>query len=217
MTITLMPTTLKVVPENFSKENDLSILEQNTTPFSFEKDAALLPDQRTIEISKKFKMINLEFLKSRHGGFPKFSVFTLNSNCCFFEAKVDSNNSFTARCNFNSLVIKQQFADIFKIVVEKAFKEKLKGNFGSTTLNMKCKFNGVIPDESRKIIQDEQKNFDEIIIVAEAAKWEFFQKSIPLPYTPDPLVIGIIGNYSFLIHQFNTTTLEKYIAKEFIQ
>lgn len=215
---TLLAETLKVVPEKFSKQTDLSILNQTTQAFAFEKDAKYLPDKRTIAMSEKFKMIDLDFLKSRHKTFPKFSVFTLNSKICQIGSKVEGSEAKTSFiCNFNSLIVKQKYADIFARLADNAYKIKISGDFMSSWVAMTCEFNGVIPDESRGIITKEAQNFDEILIVAEASKWKMENFSVPIPYTRDPLVIGIIGIYAFLIHQFDVTPMEDYVFKEFIK
>jgi hypothetical protein len=86
-------------------------------------------------------------------------------------------------------------------------------------------FNGLVPASTRQKIKYFKKTNPfgtEVYIISEAKKhdWDIriekTERPSPRSVTKDPLVVGIIpSGAAYLIDHFNTTTFEKYVAKEF--
>lgn len=89
---------------------------------------------------------------------------------------------------------------------------------------MSCKIGiemgGALPDDARKAIKDNQSNFEDIYVVAEAKRWTMTRKQdFKLPekrrVEADPLIIGRKNGCYYLIHTFDLTPVEKWLRAEF--
>ena len=84
-----------------------------------------------------------------------------------------------------------------------------------------CTMNGIIPDHIMQKVQDIQKDFEEISIVAEVTdRWSEVEIVRPKPIVnTDPLVIGMKRFQGkpryFLIDAFDLTRVEEYVRLEF--
>lgn len=90
---------------------------------------------------------------------------------------------------------------------------------GSVEYLISAKFEGVIPASVRTIIRKavDSKNFQEVFILAEVPEWKITTRPAPRPIAHgDPLVVGYDGKHMRLIHAFDTTSFEQYIAEEFV-
>jgi hypothetical protein len=94
--------------------------------------------------------------------------------------------------------------------VYKAEHEKLK-------CSVSAKFQGVIPEEQRKLIREYglKKYFDRIFLLTEC-QCDVQYKVIPAPIRIDPLIIGIRNKDDrfFLVSQFDLQPLEQNVADE---
>lgn len=82
-------------------------------------------------------------------------------------------------------------------------------------VSIETKFNGLIPDDVRQKIVECKKEFKQIFIVAEAAKYKLTEKVVTAPKPRpnlDPLVVGYDGTNFWLIAAFDMTPLEEYIS-----
>lgn len=70
-------------------------------------------------------------------------------------------------------------------------------------------FHGLIPQTTREKIEEARPLFDEIAIVSEEHQWKAEEIKV------DPLIIGMIGESTFLIDHFDTTGAEDYIIAKF--
>jgi len=81
--------------------------------------------------------------------------------------------------------------------------------------NIISRFNGIIPYETRQKIEKSMDFFkkNELYIIAETKPEEWSNEKI---IYKDPLLVGEKYDACFLIDHFNTTSLEHYVASEFI-
>ena len=86
------------------------------------------------------------------------------------------------------------------------------------SMTMQSKFEGLIPEAVRQNIKgiNASWEFDEVILVCEAANWTIEEEVIELPKNRDPLVIGVKNNICYLLDKFDVTSLENYVSKEFV-
>jgi hypothetical protein len=81
-------------------------------------------------------------------------------------------------------------------------------------------FNGLLPKETRKKALEAREHFDDLyLIVDQQNRWQSELLPDPAPRGLDPLLIGELNHSGkmkyFLIHQFNLTEAEQYLADEF--
>ena len=95
-----------------------------------------------------------------------------------------------------------------------------RGYRGKTLLTLEEQFLGFIPDSTKERIAEALQIFGDykswsdetepnIYIIKEAVSW---QRVVP---AGDPLVIGVRGKQAYLIDQFDTTPIERYVVDEF--
>ena len=83
-----------------------------------------------------------------------------------------------------------------------------------------AEFNGILPKETREKARAAKDHFDKLyLIVDQQRRWKGALLSDPRPRALDPLLIGELkrGRCSkfILIHQFDLTEAEQYLADEF--
>ena len=119
--------------------------------------------------------------------------FTVNSNLLFPLACMRNDIVFefagTGYCNLRQLVIAPEF-------------------------------NGILPKETREKARAAKVHFDKLyLIVDQQHRWKSVLLPDPRPRTLDPLLIGELkqgrGRKYYLIHQFELTEAEQYLADEF--
>lgn len=78
------------------------------------------------------------------------------------------------------------------------------------------KFSGIIPDNVRELIKNEQINFERIYLIEEGYNWKI-NDSVELKKkpNPDPLIVGVKDGRYWLLTKFDVTPLENLIATEF--
>lgn len=84
--------------------------------------------------------------------------------------------------------------------------------------DLRTYFSGVVPSKIRKMINDAalEKEFDKLLLVQEVQEWTINKETISPPVRAwDPLLVGVKAGKAFLLAQFDTTSLEEYVAKEF--
>jgi hypothetical protein len=83
-----------------------------------------------------------------------------------------------------------------------------------------AEFNGILPKETRKKACAAKDHFDNLyLIVDQQHRWKSVLLPDPRPRILDPLLIGELkqgrGRKYYLIHQFDLTEAEQYLADEF--
>jgi hypothetical protein len=83
-----------------------------------------------------------------------------------------------------------------------------------------AEFNGILPKEARETARAAKDHFDNLyLIVDQQHRWKGALLPDPRPRALDPLLIGELkqghGYQFFLIHQFDLTEAEQYLADEF--
>ena len=88
-------------------------------------------------------------------------------------------------------------------------------------LVISAEFNGILPKETRETARAAKDHFDKLhLIVDEQHRWKSTMLPDPRPRALDPLLIGELKQGGadakfFLIHQFDLTEAEQYLADEF--
>lgn len=77
-------------------------------------------------------------------------------------------------------------------------------------VSLTAKFSGIIPAEAKQQIQKAKTQFDSVLLLQEAVEWD-----AELHPVPDPLIIGVKNGVYYLVGDFDTTTMEEYVKKEF--
>jgi hypothetical protein len=83
-----------------------------------------------------------------------------------------------------------------------------------------AEFNGILPKEAREKARAAKDHFDNLyLIVDQQHRWKSVLLPDPKPRILDPLLIGELkqgrGRKYYLIHQFELTEAEQYLADEF--
>jgi hypothetical protein len=83
-----------------------------------------------------------------------------------------------------------------------------------------AEFNGILPKEAREMARAAKDQFDKLyLIVDQQHRWKSALLPDPRPRALDPLLIGELKRGRcrkfFLIHQFDLTEAEQYLADEF--
>ena len=87
-------------------------------------------------------------------------------------------------------------------------------------LVISAEFNGILPKETREKARAAKDHFDNLyLIVDQQHRWKSVLLSDPRPRILDPLLIGELKQGPvrkyYLIHQFDLTDAEQYLADEF--
>ena len=83
-----------------------------------------------------------------------------------------------------------------------------------------AEFNGILPKEAREKARAAKDHFDNLyLVVDQQHRWKSVLLPDPMPRILDPLLIGELkqgrGCKYYLIHQFDLTEAEQYLADEF--
>ena len=83
-----------------------------------------------------------------------------------------------------------------------------------------AEFNGILPKETREKARAAKDHFDNLyLIVDQQHRWKSVLLPDPRPRVLDPLLVGELkqsrASKYYLIHQFNLTEAEQYLASEF--
>jgi hypothetical protein len=83
-----------------------------------------------------------------------------------------------------------------------------------------AEFNGILPKEAREKAHAAKDHFDNLyLIVDQQHRWKSVLLPDPKPRILDPLLIGELkqgrGRKYYVIHQFDLTEAEQYLADEF--
>ncbi len=79
-------------------------------------------------------------------------------------------------------------------------------------LRATARFDGVIPDDVRRMIVSAREQFKDIRILAEIEHWQIEETELPA-LNADPLVIGYDGEEFWLLAAFDITPLEEAIRQ----
>jgi hypothetical protein len=83
-----------------------------------------------------------------------------------------------------------------------------------------AEFNGILPIEAREKARAAKDHFDNLyLIVDQQYRWKSVLLPDPRPRVLDPLLVGELkqsrASKYYLIHQFDLTEAEQYLASEF--
>jgi hypothetical protein len=83
-----------------------------------------------------------------------------------------------------------------------------------------AEFNGILPREAREKARAARDHFDNLyLIVDQQCRWKSELLPDPAPRSLDPLLVGEVTQAGeskfFMIHQFELTEAERYLADEF--
>jgi len=178
----------------------------------------------------RWPVISLEFLRMRDkDGFPRFAVFTPESNWCIFSGNFWKGSISRGAMWGNGLslelqrlsasLVQEYFGDIVKRMKTESKCGLFTGIGGGITCCISQQFNGVIPDS----VREQMSVCAEIvpgrtIVVSEATPWKVSTRPHPALSDPDPLVIRVVdGNpaEALLVAHFDATKAEEYVMREF--
>lgn len=202
------------------------------------------------ESEGKFPKLSLEFLDQIYFdnkvgcNMPKFScvsLFNPNGEIAYCSAMLpDRNHDFFYKRDGHS-IFSNTVSEIEKILNSKLVQcinsqlDQIKQILGKpkknpqyveyTNIYTTYKFQGILPEKTRKIAKDHCIYFNKnLFLICDAENaWEF-SKEKPMTFVEpkrDPLLVGIeIKNNTinmFLLDKFDVTLAEDYITKEFIE
>jgi hypothetical protein len=83
-----------------------------------------------------------------------------------------------------------------------------------------AEFNGILPRDTRELARAAREQFDNLyLVVDQQNRWKSELLPDPAPRSLDPLLVGELkqgqGSRFFVIHQFDLTEAEQYLADEF--
>lgn len=192
-----------------------------------------------------YPRIDLEFLRMRKKGWPRFAVYNLNSPIAFIETRAHRRNSpwnpateYFYGSSYQTQqyyrrgtdgvktlgrnIFDEYFTDIFNKFKKRCKKKKrIRRAFFNFELDVsfriQTKFNALIPTKVRKEIEEARKTFNKsIYLIGEADKWTLKEEVKVTPVRPvDPLVIGVKGMKAFLISSFDLAPVEDMVIREF--
>lgn len=219
--------------DNYSHKVDVKPIESHPSEgcFVFETDSSfrIKEFQEHNSLKTHFKVLNLEFLKMRRNGWPRFAIFSPHVRNCNFTLFFNwQETRVTPQASFEAWLQELYFKDIFCRLAKDAIRIGVKHVRG-VTAKLSCGFNGFIPNEKRALIQcwrncslptgEVIPAFDSLYIIKEADKWEYVieeqEESIIQLVSRDPLVVGIKGSQAYLLDSFDVTPLEYYVGQEF--
>lgn len=91
-------------------------------------------------------------------------------------------------------------------------KLRLRQNGRNVELRATARFDGVIPDDVRRVITTAQAQFKDIRVLAEVEAWKIEETELP-SLRADPLVIGYDGEEFWLLATFDITPLEEAVRQ----
>lgn len=156
----------------------------------------------------KFSRLTMDFLSGKHkdGSTPLFALVGVEEKECIVGARTVhdkyTNRTSTERPNTlaNSFLAQYQLRDV-------------------SPLGFAAKLRTIVPAEVRRKIRQQQPHFDSIGILWQTEPEEWTQPKERIIPNRDPLVIGVKKingkTYCWLLHQYNASPAESYIAREF--
>tara|TARA_Y100000310_G_scaffold274753_1_gene290969 strand:+ start:2336 stop:3085 length:750 start_codon:yes stop_codon:yes gene_type:complete len=176
----------------------------------------------------QFKQIDMGFLRSRDAkGYPAFVIMQIANERALFTTWGDeaiwTNLPYINARQSESIVreirtiLDPIFADVMNKMRKNAIWRVIKGKSRSK-ISIYQRFKGVIPFEIKKECLT-GRLFDptSLFLVFESTGWKTSVKTESIPMLVDPLIIGYAkttGKF-YLLADFDTTTAEEYVKKEF--
>ena len=188
------------------------------------------------DLDVDYPRIDLEFLRMRKKGWPRFAVYTLDSPIAYVQTRLqrDQNNwgrqpvNYLFGCNYGNESIglnhplDEYFEDTFNNLKKKCMRKKwFTRKISRAGLNIysriQTKFNGLIPPRVRIEIMKAKNVFGRgIYLVGEVEKWTLKEHvEIEPVRRVDPLVIGVKSGVGFLIDSFDLAPVEVMVRREF--
>ena len=192
-----------------------------------------------------YPRIDLEFLRMRKKGWPRFAVYNLQDPISFLQTQLyrewNKKEKFYFSGNYQKAqdsysrsphgtqkigtgIFDEYFEDIFEEFKKRCIKShRWTRKFANSVLDIRfriqTKFNALIPPRVRKEIKEARKTFTEsIYMIGEAEEWTL---SNEVKITPvrrvDPLVIGVKGRKAFLVTSFDLAPVEDMVRREFTE
>jgi hypothetical protein len=204
---------LKAEEVSLSSARDSFFGVERLSTSQIEEAAKRLRSDRLF-MGKGWKRLSMEPLKWTRGwgSYPVFALYSLDDNVM----QMSNQGGISRPANLPSAIVK-------------CYEPSYRG-LGSyeRTEHIFTTFQGVIPMEVRKRIAEAMKLFESrsehnvpvthIYLMAEATKWESGVAYTPKAVTnADPIVVGYDGLDLWWIDDFNLSSLEDYVIKEFPQ
>jgi len=215
-------------------EKDLQSIERS---LDFGIESVARKELLTARLQSVFPTVDPSFLNMRsrevysleYGGYsfacnvdlllPRFAVYSLDSPHCEIEISLKYKNREYRDTELWMESVEMTHPEL-PLLLENPLKEAIRlGEWDSfcgdrahcDTWEFTSVFQGIIPKETKERIKQSQKAFGkDIYIIAEAKDW--IGQEIPIE---DPLVVGVIDDTCFLLDEFDCTTMEAYVAREF--
>lgn len=110
-------------------------------------------------------------------------------------------------------IVMDQYGEMFKGLRKHLSQDPFTGR---RRINLSYTYEGVIPDEMRKIIAREHLSgrFDDLGLICEVDKWEINEERVPRQLL-DPILVGVKNNALWVLGSFDPTPVEHYITQEF--
>ncbi len=169
--------------------------------------------------------LSLEPLKWRDkNGYPTLVLFGLDSPKFEISAQGDwdwnthgifDRRVWTVRKSVEGLKhLDNKLLDYYQDVFEKVRTLSAKKK---ADVILSCSYSGIIPEETRKKIDEYRSKFARLYVLSEAKDWKVTVEEKPKPPVQllDPLLVGWDKTDLWLIDHFEMTTLERLVASQF--
>lgn len=172
-----------------------------------------LAELEGVRLDNMFPRIDLSFLRWRRkaDGWPVFAVYSIDNPLCEIGSRQRRRRESYMVPEIEmpgGTLLDTYFDDVEERLEKIAYKDRNDWSFGSDE-SIISRFQGLIPNETRRKIAESRNWFNYVLIVGEAA---WMRKSVP---SPDPLVIGIRHHLSWLVDKFDLTSMDRIVASEF--
>ncbi|MBI4142543.1 hypothetical protein HY480_01565 [Candidatus Uhrbacteria bacterium] len=177
-----------------------------------EQPAALRVLDRQIAVLKGeslgFQRIPLDKLRRVLGwrnddGMPTLAPFSVERDT--FEFRIDQWNRGGINVGLPP-PLGRCYDDVYALL------RKRKNGRGNVEIRATARFDGVIPDDVRRMIVGVKEQLKDIRILAEVEHWKIKETELPM-LNADPLVIGYDGEEFWLLAAFDITPLEEAVRQ----
>ncbi len=197
---------------------------------------------------ERYRCLDMEVLRWRtKSGLPRLVIFSQNNPLFSISAHFsnwEDRNKFNWSLESFPKAIKDNYEDIRQKIKEMCDDNvrtaETKGRNWEWDIELKNRFTGVVPQETREKIAAAMKDFSvqiphvkqesygflgfrerdvttfttdsNIFLIAEAGIWDIKKE---MHVKPDPIVVGYKAGCLWVIDSFNETPLEEYVRREF--
>lgn len=164
---------------------------------------------------RKFPQLSLEPLSWRNqDGRPRLVLFDVDNPDVTFVGEKNSN-TYDVRSHmipYYPPVIQKYYQDVLQGLERQA---KKTGYGRGVKVELSTTWNSMLPPSAREQYHLHKQAFEKMYFLAEPTSWSYNEHVTPAPRNPDPLLVGFSDHTLWLVHQFDVSTLEEYVAREF--